>query len=235
MLISTRLGGVNGHEWAIWSSYFSGSERGEVEFIGRSTHFLDESGAVASVLNGESPSPEAYVKRFLHPGTETVALDGEDSRGEVAVEPGLAALRKRGLDCGRKLIFSAHAVSLKTMAMINLKNVSLVPERTRPRRKVNKRSRDKPRYRFHVLEVKKVGKARTGTGTGGQGRGVSLHSCRGHVRDCTERGLFGNPGLKGRYWIPDHERGSRDEGVVIKDYRVGPENDSKKLNEERGE
>lgn len=48
------------------------------------------------------------------------------------------------------------------------------------------------------------------------------HSVAGHIADYTERGLFGK--YKGRFWIPDHTRGSREAGKVIKTgYLLRPE------------
>lgn len=48
----------------------------------------------------------------------------------------------------------------------------------------------------------------------------ALHICRGHFKDFTERGLFGRN--RGMYWWGMHARGSKESGVVSKDYRVLP-------------
>jgi hypothetical protein len=49
--------------------------------------------------------------------------------------------------------------------------------------------------------------------------GTPLHICRGHFKTFTEEArLFGK--YTGTYWWPAHVRGSVDEGVVEKDYRV---------------
>ena len=58
---------------------------------------------------------------------------------------------------------------------------------------------------------------------GGIGRGgglkQALHICRGHFKDYRDgRGLFGKH--KGLYWWEQNVRGSIEQGVHIKDYRV---------------
>jgi hypothetical protein len=46
----------------------------------------------------------------------------------------------------------------------------------------------------------------------------ALHICRGHFANYEERGLFGK--YPGRFWIPQHMRGSVQQGAVLKDYKV---------------
>ena len=46
----------------------------------------------------------------------------------------------------------------------------------------------------------------------------ALHICRGHFKDFSNHGLFGK--YRGTYWWPMHTRGSSDNGLVVKDYRV---------------
>jgi hypothetical protein len=49
----------------------------------------------------------------------------------------------------------------------------------------------------------------------------ALHICRGHFAIYEEKPLFGK--YRGRFWIPQHVRGSIEAGVVVKDYDVaGP-------------
>ena len=49
----------------------------------------------------------------------------------------------------------------------------------------------------------------------------ALHICRGHFATYTENNpLFGK--LKGTFWKPAHVRGSIEDGIVDKDYRVSP-------------
>jgi len=46
----------------------------------------------------------------------------------------------------------------------------------------------------------------------------ALHICRGHFASYEEKGLFGK--YRGRFWIPQHIRGTPESGVVAKDYAV---------------
>jgi hypothetical protein len=46
----------------------------------------------------------------------------------------------------------------------------------------------------------------------------ALHICRGHFAHYEDKGLFGK--YKGRFWIPQHVRGSIETGAALKDYQV---------------
>jgi hypothetical protein len=47
----------------------------------------------------------------------------------------------------------------------------------------------------------------------------ALHIVRGHFADFTEgRGLFGRH--HGLFWMPQHLKGTLDQGLVVKDYDV---------------
>jgi hypothetical protein len=46
----------------------------------------------------------------------------------------------------------------------------------------------------------------------------ALHVCRGHFAHYRERGLFGK--YKGTFWRPQHLRGSAEQGMQAKDYRI---------------
>jgi hypothetical protein len=49
----------------------------------------------------------------------------------------------------------------------------------------------------------------------------ALHICRGYFRDYGDGpGLFGNPKLRGKYWMPMTTRGSSQQGVATKDYNI---------------
>jgi hypothetical protein len=57
---------------------------------------------------------------------------------------------------------------------------------------------------------------------GGSGE-VPWHRVRGHwAIYSAERPMFGRPGLSGRFWISEHERGDKEHGAVVKDYAVLP-------------
>lgn len=77
--------------------------------------------------------------------------------------------------------------------------------------------------RFWTLEIQAMQEVLRREGGMGVGTGLqhALHICRGHFRTYQDRGLFGK--YKGTFWVPMHLRGTTEEGVVRKDYRImGP-------------
>src|SRR6266508_28465 len=54
-----------------------------------------------------------------------------------------------------------------------------------------------------------------------------FHTVRGHIAEYTEeRKLFGK--IAGRFWIPEHVRGSRDKGEITKDYIIDNSSEKRK-------
>jgi hypothetical protein len=122
---------------------------------------------------------------------------------------------------------STHAfrAALYSMAMLHCKNVEKAPVKKKlgVRARLIKRTRPaRAQVKFHTLEVRVPGsKGRKNGAKGKDKNGVaSWHMCRGHFSDHTEKGLFGDPKLKGVYWVPSHAKGSRKKGVVEKDYKL---------------
>lgn len=119
----------------------------------------------------------------------------------------------------------AHLVCLGALNFLNCRNVQLVePGRPRAERKRLERTG----VRVSTINVLPIGRARRGAKRGDP-VGVPLSSVRGHFAHygacCSHhepRGqLFGK--LTGRYWIPQHARGTADLGEVRSDYRLRPE------------
>jgi hypothetical protein len=118
----------------------------------------------------------------------------------------------------------AHLVMLGALNFMNCRNVDLV-EPARPRAERKRLARTG--VRVSVINVTPIGRRRSGTK--GAPTGVPLHDVRGHFAHygacCAHhepRGqLFGK--LTGRYWIPQHARGTTDLGEVHSDYRLRPE------------
>jgi hypothetical protein len=77
-----------------------------------------------------------------------------------------------------------------------------------------------PEIRYHVLDINPMKEVlRTEGGIDRNGIKKALHICRGHFATYTEeKPLFGK--YTGTVWVPAHIRGSADQGVVDKDYRV---------------
>lgn len=118
----------------------------------------------------------------------------------------------------------AHLVLLGALNFMNCRNVDLV-EPARPRAERKRLARTG--VRVSVINVTPISRRRSGTK--GAPTGVPLHDVRGHFAHygacCAHhepRGqLFGK--LTGRYWIPQHARGTTDLGEVRSDYRLRPE------------
>ena len=107
------------------------------------------------------------------------------------------------------------------VSFMHCKNVVLenrAPHERRSRQWLKKKGRKLVRY--HVLEIDRMKTVLATEGQEGEvGLKRALHICRGHFKDYREgAGLFGKyPVL---VWTPDHLRGSADQGVVLKDYKV---------------
>lgn len=116
----------------------------------------------------------------------------------------------------------AHLVMLGALNFCACRNVRLVePEHPRPTR----RRLARLGVKVHTINVFPVGKTYTGTArTGGGGGGVPLTSVRGHFAEYGVNGkglLFGKHA--GRFWVPQHARGSKEHGESRADYRLMPE------------
>lgn len=117
-----------------------------------------------------------------------------------------------------QLLFPA----LITISFMHCKNVDLRP--VNPPEKLSRKHRKKrgrDLIRYHVLDIEPIRKIFDKHGAGSkQTLRKALHICRGHFKTFTaDAPLFGN--LTGTYWWPQHVRGSKKTGVVLKDYRVG--------------
>lgn len=112
----------------------------------------------------------------------------------------------------------AHLVLLGSLNFMSCRNVHLVEPR---RQRAQRRRLERLGVSVKTISVFPVGKSYTGE-TMPNGPGVPLTSVRGHF-SCYgpeyDRGLlFGK--LSGRFWIPQHARGSVDHGTSVADYRL---------------
>jgi len=107
-----------------------------------------------------------------------------------------------------------------TLMLLNTKNI--IHKKNKPPEKLNKKRVQKnkpPLFSYHTLEVVKPGQQTVSEGWDSPGNTMRLHFCRGHFRYYTkEKPLFGR--LVGRFWIQPHLRGSKNKGMVAKDYNV---------------
>lgn len=108
----------------------------------------------------------------------------------------------------------------------NCRNVKLgdVTQRDEPVAKI--------RRRLHIPDVKRYtlyidGKKNNPLQATGDSEHVDKrwHLCRGHFAEYTaERPLFGK--LIGKFWVPQHQRGSKSVGVIEKGYAIKPTNET---------
>lgn len=116
----------------------------------------------------------------------------------------------------------AHLTVLGSLNFLNCRNVDIV-EPVRPRAEARRIARTG--VTVHTINVYPSGRAtRSDTGAPLAG-GVPLSSVRGHFATYGPeygRGLlFGK--YAGRFWIPQHARGSADAGRSVADYRLVPD------------
>ncbi len=114
---------------------------------------------------------------------------------------------------------------LCVLQFLSCKNASLELRDNDPKevqRALKRHGGNADNYRYHVLTVRPAGSK---AGTPGEEMGIMpRHVCRGHF---AEYGPEFNKGLlfgkySGRFFIPPHMKGKRENGVVEKDYRLAP-------------
>lgn len=118
--------------------------------------------------------------------------------------------------------------ALLTISFLHCKNVTLqqmstpAPKQPRPTSaKSKKRGKPAtPRITYHILDIEPMKQVLKTEGHIEQyGLKKALHICRGHFAHYESgKGLFGK--YHGTYWIPQHLRGSPEQGIRIKDYRL---------------
>lgn len=111
---------------------------------------------------------------------------------------------------------------LLALSFLNCKNVAVIDHEPRALTPREQRAGQRPWVRFKTLDIGPMRQVlRTEGGSDSHGLQRALHICRGHFATYSEeRPLFGK--YAGRFWIPNHIRGSASAGVVVKDYRVNP-------------
>jgi hypothetical protein len=120
-------------------------------------------------------------------------------------------------------ISSSCYAGLLAISFCHCKNISLHPEKPAdPALQKRQMARgQRPRVSFQVLEITPIKQVLDKTRSEHQtGLKRALHICRGHFASYEEKALFGK--YRGRFWIPQHVRGSIQEGAAMKDYAVQP-------------
>jgi len=106
----------------------------------------------------------------------------------------------------------------------NCKNVGF--EDNHPMKKVKRKGKtkkviDKRKYTYKTLTYKLIGgkkKNSTISENSKNNKSMPLHFCKGCFKEYYVKPLFGK--IFGRFWIPDHVRGSLENGFSDKEYKA---------------
>jgi hypothetical protein len=126
-----------------------------------------------------------------------------------------------------KDIFHLAKVPLMSLCFLHAKNVTIqksappTPHQAKAWRKKNK-----PFFRYHTITIdQRHTRVVGGGGAHGTHGSPAVHICRGHFKRFTaEKPLLGKH--VGVYWWPMMLRGSKEQGVVVKDYAIKPPGES---------
>jgi hypothetical protein len=109
--------------------------------------------------------------------------------------------------------------ALLAISFLHCKNVEIVSAGRTPGVHHRQRHRGTKHYVLSIEPLKGI--LRREGQSEKTGLKMALHICRGHFKDFSKgSGLFGK--FKGMYWWGDQVRGSKEEGEVIKQYKVKP-------------
>jgi hypothetical protein len=113
--------------------------------------------------------------------------------------------------------------ALLTISFLHCKNVTLQQQLSSPPRSKKAKKHSKPaspRITYHILDIEPMKRVLKTEGNIEQnGLKKALHICRGHFANYESgKGLFGK--YHGTYWISQHVRGSAEQGIHLKDYRL---------------
>lgn len=134
------------------------------------------------------------------------------------------SLPEAGDNEGHRLLLMVGVLTvLLSLARMNCRNVTLRPTSSVQKEKRGTKPASKlPTTVWHEIVINSVPKSR-GTSNrrtwGSDDSIIRLHRVRGHFEDYSRgKGLFGR--IKGVFWMPDHEQGSKSAGEVISSYRL---------------
>lgn len=124
-------------------------------------------------------------------------------------------------DALREQILSSLRIPLLTISFMHCKNVRQIEvEEDAPRRKWLKRMKCN-KIRYSTLNIDPMREVLKSNGSESQGIGLkkALHICRGHFATYSDdKPLFGR--VSGTFWKPQHVRGSKEHGEIVKEYEV---------------
>lgn len=161
---------------------------------------------------------EALVKQQYKPFEFVVAKDGELL---VASE----LLHDAEADRGAAAALSFFLIASAVIRFTNYRNARLIEHGpTRAQRRRHERCGEPLPLRYSTIAIDPLRPRRPGVAAStlsADEAASAWHLVRGHeVTYRADRPMFGNPKLHGTFWVPAHERGSKERGVVVSDYRV---------------
>lgn len=118
-------------------------------------------------------------------------------------------------------------IPLMALAFMNAKNAELSDAKWTPSRAVRRRAKKAGEQEpgpvvYKILGIKMATRKQPGVASApdmdAEKVRRSLHTCRGHFKEYTDKGLFGKH--FGLFWVNDHQRGSKAKGSIEKDYRI---------------
>lgn len=159
-----------------------------------------------------------------------IERDGSMMSAEICLRPSVTSKDpdyvwnpKSDGDNPNSNLFHFWGITQRAWIALACKNVTIVDMPGKPEsKKQRKRQGGYKGLRFKELEIKATDgkRIRFSNRFASRPGETSYHLCRGHIRDYSEKGLFGNPDLRGRYWFADHYRGKKKHGEVVKSYRA---------------
>lgn len=113
---------------------------------------------------------------------------------------------------------NALMTMLATLDLCNCVNV-VVEHPVRPMARPMRRRLERTGVRFSEIHIRPISKSYRGKGPGVPLSEMPAHSVRGHFNEYGVNGkglLFGK--ISGRFWIPPHVRGSKEQGEILQSY-----------------
>lgn len=141
-----------------------------------------------------------------------------------------------GQDIGDRLITDSILPPMFAVSLLHCRNVKVKDrvqvvdrDRTTGRRRRTARVRrgKKAKIRYHILDIPVGKKPEHVSADKSDSRRdpVAFHMVRGHYKDYRHGAGLGRYGAHGIWWWDAHVRGSKQAGVVLKDYREVPQDE----------
>ncbi len=192
--------------------------------------FLDKTKTVKHVLGATCYFMDKQRQHFYGPcATYTVVLNDQGAPIDFNLNA-MNVPNDQGID-SQDLMLANMAPFFQAIAFMHCKNVRIETEK--PDLGISKKWKKKtgkPLAKWNTLTIDPLrdtlSRDRRGTNNA-LSTPASLHIARGHFAEYGEEfgkgKLFGK--YSGRYWIPQHVRGNKDQGTIGHDYVIGKKDD----------